>query len=101
MPATTASRIASDCVVVVEIVSADSVTTDIRDKRAEYAHLNVDQQRMNLANLLRGVVSPAEYVTTLQTTPIKRFPTVSAPLRTDDSSAAEPIDPRSQMYVGV
>jgi len=28
---------ASDCVIVVEIVSADSVTTDIRDKRAEYA----------------------------------------------------------------
>jgi Uma2 family endonuclease len=28
---------AEDCVVVVEIVSADSVTTDIRDKRAEYA----------------------------------------------------------------
>jgi Uma2 family endonuclease len=28
---------ASDCVIAVEIVSADSVTTDIRDKRAEYA----------------------------------------------------------------
>lgn len=28
---------ASDCRIVVEIVSADSVTTDIRDKRAEYA----------------------------------------------------------------
>jgi Uma2 family endonuclease len=28
---------ASDCVIVLEIVSADSVTTDIRDKRAEYA----------------------------------------------------------------
>jgi Uma2 family endonuclease len=28
---------ASDCVLVLEIVSADSVTTDIRDKRAEYA----------------------------------------------------------------
>jgi Uma2 family endonuclease len=28
---------ASDCVIVVEIVSADSVITDIRDKRAEYA----------------------------------------------------------------
>lgn len=28
---------ASDCVIVVEIVSADSVTTDLRDKRAEYA----------------------------------------------------------------
>jgi Uma2 family endonuclease len=28
---------ASDCVLVVEIVSADSVTTDTRDKRAEYA----------------------------------------------------------------
>jgi Uma2 family endonuclease len=28
---------ASDCAIVVEIVSADSVTTDIRDKRAEYA----------------------------------------------------------------
>ena len=28
---------ASDCVVVVEIVFADSVTTDIRDKQAEYA----------------------------------------------------------------
>jgi Uma2 family endonuclease len=28
---------ASDCLLVVEIVSADSVTTDIRDKRAEYA----------------------------------------------------------------
>ena len=28
---------ASDCVIVVEIVSADSVTMDIRDKRAEYA----------------------------------------------------------------
>lgn len=28
---------ASDCVLVVEIVSADSVTTDLRDKRAEYA----------------------------------------------------------------
>jgi Uma2 family endonuclease len=28
---------ASDCVIVVEIVSADSVTTDVRDKRAEYA----------------------------------------------------------------
>jgi Uma2 family endonuclease len=28
---------ASDCLIVLEIVSADSVTTDIRDKRAEYA----------------------------------------------------------------
>jgi len=28
---------ASDCVLVLEIVSADSVTTDLRDKRAEYA----------------------------------------------------------------
>lgn len=28
---------ASDCVLVIEIVSADSVTTDTRDKRAEYA----------------------------------------------------------------
>lgn len=28
---------ASDCLLAVEIVSADSVTTDIRDKRAEYA----------------------------------------------------------------
>ena len=28
---------ASDCVLVVEIVSPDSVTTDLRDKRAEYA----------------------------------------------------------------
>jgi Uma2 family endonuclease len=28
---------ASDCVIAVEIVSADSVTTDVRDKRAEYA----------------------------------------------------------------
>jgi Uma2 family endonuclease len=28
---------ASDCLVVLEIVSADSVTTDLRDKRAEYA----------------------------------------------------------------
>jgi len=28
---------ASDCLIVVEIVSADSVTTDTRDKRAEYA----------------------------------------------------------------
>src|ERR1700678_1770030 len=28
---------ASDCLLVVEIVSADSVTTDTRDKRAEYA----------------------------------------------------------------
>ena len=28
---------ASDCVIAVEIVSADSVVTDIRDKRAEYA----------------------------------------------------------------
>ena len=28
---------ASDCVLALEIVSADSVTTDIRDKRAEYA----------------------------------------------------------------
>jgi len=28
---------ASDCVLVVEVVSADSVTTDVRDKRAEYA----------------------------------------------------------------
>jgi Uma2 family endonuclease len=28
---------ASDCVIAVEIVSADSITTDIRDKRAEYA----------------------------------------------------------------
>ncbi len=28
---------AADCLIVVEIVSADSVTTDIRDKRAEYA----------------------------------------------------------------
>jgi Uma2 family endonuclease len=28
---------ASDCVIALEIVSADSVTTDIRDKRAEYA----------------------------------------------------------------
>jgi Uma2 family endonuclease len=28
---------ALDCVIVAEIVSADSVTTDIRDKRAEYA----------------------------------------------------------------
>ena len=28
---------ASECVIVVEIVSADSVTTDARDKRAEYA----------------------------------------------------------------
>lgn len=29
--------LASDCLLVVEIVSADSVTTDIRDKRAEFA----------------------------------------------------------------
>lgn len=28
---------ASDCLIVLEIVSADSVTTDVRDKRAEYA----------------------------------------------------------------
>ena len=28
---------ASDCLLVLEIVSADSVTTDLRDKRAEYA----------------------------------------------------------------
>jgi len=28
---------ASDCLLAVEVVSADSVTTDIRDKRAEYA----------------------------------------------------------------
>jgi Uma2 family endonuclease len=28
---------ASDCVIAVEIVSADSVTTDLCDKRAEYA----------------------------------------------------------------
>lgn len=28
---------ASDCVLVIEIVSTDSVTTDLRDKRAEYA----------------------------------------------------------------
>jgi len=28
---------AADCLIAVEIVSADSVTTDIRDKRAEYA----------------------------------------------------------------
>jgi Uma2 family endonuclease len=28
---------ASDCVIVLEIVSADSVATDLRDKRAEYA----------------------------------------------------------------
>jgi Uma2 family endonuclease len=28
---------ASDCALVIEIVSADSVTTDTRDKRAEYA----------------------------------------------------------------
>jgi Uma2 family endonuclease len=28
---------ASDCVIALEIVSEDSVTTDIRDKRAEYA----------------------------------------------------------------
>lgn len=28
---------ASDCVIAVEIVSADSITTDVRDKRAEYA----------------------------------------------------------------
>jgi Uma2 family endonuclease len=28
---------ASDCVLVIEVVSADSVTTDTRDKRAEYA----------------------------------------------------------------
>lgn len=28
---------ASDCVLVLEIVSADSVTTDLRDKRAEYS----------------------------------------------------------------
>jgi Uma2 family endonuclease len=29
--------IAADCLIAVEIVSADSITTDIRDKRAEYA----------------------------------------------------------------
>jgi Uma2 family endonuclease len=29
--------IAADCLIASEIVSADSVTTDIRDKRAEYA----------------------------------------------------------------
>jgi len=32
---------ASDCLIVVEIVSADSVTTDIRDKRAEYAAADI------------------------------------------------------------
>src|SRR5580700_2811467 len=32
---------AADCVLVIEIVSADSVTTDTRDKRAEYAAAGV------------------------------------------------------------
>ena len=32
---------ASDCLLILEIVSADSVTTDIRDKRAEYAAAGV------------------------------------------------------------
>ncbi len=32
---------ASDCLLVLEIVSADSVTTDTRDKRAEYAAAGV------------------------------------------------------------
>jgi Uma2 family endonuclease len=32
---------ASDCLVVLEIVSASSVTTDIRDKRAEYAAADI------------------------------------------------------------
>jgi Uma2 family endonuclease len=34
---------ASDCLLVLEIVSADSVTTDTRDKRAEYAAAGIPQ----------------------------------------------------------
>jgi hypothetical protein len=35
--------VASGCLLVLEIVSADSVTTDIRDKRAEYAAAGIPQ----------------------------------------------------------
>jgi Uma2 family endonuclease len=37
---------ASDCVLVLEIVSPDSVTTDTRDKRAEYAAAGVPHYRI-------------------------------------------------------
>jgi Putative restriction endonuclease len=38
--------IAADCLIAVEIVSADSITTDIRDKRAEYAAAGIAHCRI-------------------------------------------------------
>jgi Uma2 family endonuclease len=81
---------ASDCLLVLEIVSADSVTTDTRDKRAEYAAAGIPQYWIVR---ITGNDGPAISVERFLLSADGLYVSVGLAVRGRDFHAADVIDP--------
>jgi hypothetical protein len=78
-----------DCLPVVEIVSADPVTTDVRDKRAEYAAAGIPRWIVRMTNNDGPAISIERFLLTLDGDYIRERP----PVRGRDFHAVDTINP--------